>query len=88
MLNAVVSKIESEDRIETHTTQIKIELTREDEINCPPCPQFGSFGDNWIVLQDNDVTLELGYFEIQPEGIAMQLLRLAWIAAHAEARQR
>ena len=55
-------------------------------MNCPPVPHFASFGDDWICLQDSDVALELGYFMVEPEGVAMQLLRAAWAIAHEEHR--
>lgn len=65
---------------------IKIRVPMRDELDCPMPPRHATFGDDWICLQDHDVLEELGYWEIEQEGLAMCLLRYAWILAHAEHR--
>lgn len=68
--------------------RITIDVTRKDELNCPPVPREASFGDDWICLQSSDQLGDMGYWQIDPEGVAMQLLRAAWIMAHKEQAAR
>lgn len=74
--------------VEFSTTRITIEVTAQNEMNCPPAPRFGRFGDGWILLDNVGIDMahgeDVGWWDVQPEGVAMQLLRAAWAMAHKE----
>lgn len=66
------------------TTRITIEITEEQEMNCPRAPMHAAFGDDWICLQDTDQLMDMGYWPVDPESVAMHLMRAAWVVAHHE----
>ena len=51
-------------------------------------PRFAFISGDWIMLQDDGISehtmRECGYKELEPEGLAMKFLRLAWACAHDE----
>lgn len=76
---------------ERFTQIITTEITDERQFDTPPPPRAAVIGDDWISLQeprDADRLLELGYWQLEPEGMAMHFLRLAWLAAHYELRAK
>ena len=89
MRHAKIEKIESEERLETYSTRITIDLTQEDMANCPFPPTKALFGENWLLFQHRPLPVKsMEALEIEPEGVAMQLLRLAWVAAWREQQNR
>lgn len=91
MKGAVIQSIDTTEELDVHVTRITINLERRDEIDCPPTPPCAVIGDDWLSLVDNldgERLIDVGYWELEPEGMAMMFLRLAWIAAHRELRDK
>ncbi len=67
-------------------TQIIIEIDETVKVDCPRPPPGGAFGDDWIGLHAPKWTPTdpEGWWSIEPESMAMHLLRAAWAVAHRE----
>ena len=86
MKQAKIENLRLDDNLDTLTTRITIEMTRMEEIDCPMPPRTAYIGPDWIMLcGDSSPNHEDA---LEPEGVAMQLLRLAWVAAHAEQTEK
>jgi hypothetical protein len=84
-------QITIEPNIARETTICTWEIAKQWDMDTPPPPVAAVVGDDWISLQtphDANRLTELGYFELHAEGLAMKFLRLAWLAAHHELRQK
>lgn len=71
---------------------LEVQVTKQKEMEAPPCPERAIFGAerSLMFVDDGDAqyALDNGYWELDPEGMAMQFLRLAWVAAHEEVTSR
>lgn len=79
---------------EHNDTTYTIHITDERMANCQ-FPDNAIHGDDWLAMVDGYSVEETfltqdgrGYWDLDPEGMAMQFLRLAWLAAQHEQAAR
>jgi len=71
--------------IEGCYTECTVRIPRTLDVEAGRPPQHAMVGDDWVALSGYTTSDdERGYWQLEPEGLAMKFLRLAWLCAHDE----
>ena len=86
---AKIVNVESHDSTILMEREITIRLGMEEyeESSRAPFHAYINHTYNFLSLEDHQRT-NASCHQLEPEGVAMQLLRLAWVAAHTEKREK